>query len=162
MDTEFIEAGPTKPIQLISIGIVSQDGRGYYAQSSEYNVSDASEWVKENVIAKLADIAPKRRHVIAIEILKFVWPGWPERGDKPEFWGYYADYDWVVFAQLFGTMMDLPKGFPMYCNDIKQLGKSLGDPELPKQGKSEHNALADAKWNMVAYEFLLNRENRLR
>lgn len=39
---------------------------------------------------------------------------------RPEFYGYYSDYDWVVFCQLFGTMMDLPKGFPMYCKDLKQ------------------------------------------
>jgi len=36
------------------------------------------------------------------------------------FYAYYADYDWVVFAQLFGKMKDLPKGFPMYCKDLKQ------------------------------------------
>ena len=39
---------------------------------------------------------------------------------KPEFYAYYADYDWVVFAQLFGSMINLPKGFPMYCKDLKQ------------------------------------------
>jgi len=37
-----------------------------------------------------------------------------------EFYAYYADYDWVVFCQLFGTMNDLPKGFPVYCIDLKQ------------------------------------------
>jgi hypothetical protein len=39
---------------------------------------------------------------------------------KPEFYAYYADYDWVVFCQLFGKMNDLPKGFPQYCKDLKQ------------------------------------------
>lgn len=39
---------------------------------------------------------------------------------KTEFYAYYADYDWVAFAWLFGKMMDLPKGFPMYCKDLKQ------------------------------------------
>lgn len=38
----------------------------------------------------------------------------------PEFYAYYADYDWVVFCWLFGRMIDLPKGFPMYCKDLKQ------------------------------------------
>lgn len=38
----------------------------------------------------------------------------------PVFHGYYADYDWVLFCSLYGTMMDLPKGFPMYCIDLKQ------------------------------------------
>jgi hypothetical protein len=42
----------------------------------------------------------------------------------------------------------------MYCNDIKQFAKNVGNPKLPEQGKGEHNAVADASWNKVAYEFL--------
>ena len=34
--------------------------------------------------------------------------------------------DWGSFAQIFGTMMDLPKGFPMHCWDLKQLADMLG------------------------------------
>ena len=39
----------------------------------------------------------------------------------PEFYAYYADYDWVAFCWIFGKMIDLPKGFPMYCRDLKQM-----------------------------------------
>lgn len=152
IDTEFIESGPTKPIQLISIGIVTEDGREFYEISSEFNSRDASDWVRENVLANLevpAGSFCEPLGVIADKIVEFV-------GDdpKPEFWGYYADYDWVVFCQIFGTMMDLPKGFPMYCRDIKQLCDEKGNPKLPEQGKGEHNALADARWNKIAWEFL--------
>jgi hypothetical protein len=71
---------------------------------------------------------------------------------KPEFYAYYADYDWVVFCQLFGRMMNLPKGFPMYCKDLKQM---MDDCGLDKEWKrincpdpiGEHNALVDARWN---------------
>lgn len=63
---------------------------------------------------------------------------------KPEFWGYYADYDWVVFCQLFGTMMDLPKGYPMYCRDLKQWADVL-DAGLPKPEIDVHHALHDAE-----------------
>jgi hypothetical protein len=78
----------------------------------------------------------------------------PSRFGKPEFWGFYADYDWVVLCQLFGAMVDLPKGWPMYCRDLKQWADELGNPALPEQGKGEHHALADAKWNRQAWEFL--------
>ena len=37
-----------------------------------------------------------------------------------KFVGYYCDYDWVLLCSLFGTMIDLPLGFPMYCTDLKQ------------------------------------------
>lgn len=150
LDTEFIESGPKKPIQLISIGIVAEDGREYYAVSSEFNPDDASQWVRDNVLSHLGDSKPRPLTNIAAAIQAFVGC----TGTKPEFWGYYADYDWVVLAQIFGTMMDLPKGFPMYCRDLKQLCDDLGNPKLPEQGKGEHNALADACWNMKAYEFL--------
>ncbi len=42
-------------------------------------------------------------------------------GKEPEIYGYYADYDWVLLCSLFGRMIDLPKGFPMYCIDLKQI-----------------------------------------
>ncbi len=90
-----------------------------------------------------------------------------------EFYGYYCDYDWVVFCQLFGKMIDLPKGFPMYCKDLKQeldnvdLKKINGDiflnpdwlsdikdhPKYPKQ-VNEHSALFDARWNKQLHQFL--------
>ncbi len=85
--------------------------------------------------------------MIARDLIEFM-------GDEPEIWGYYADYDWVVLCQLFGTMMQLPKGWPMYCRDVKQFCDWLGNPKLPKQKGAEHNALADAAWTKEAWEFL--------
>ncbi len=32
----------------------------------------------------------------------------------------------------------------------------LGNPQLPEQKSTEHNALEDAKWNKLAFEFLQN------
>ena len=46
-DTEFIEDGRT--IDLISIGMARQDGRTYYAEVGETDLSRASPWVRENV-----------------------------------------------------------------------------------------------------------------
>jgi len=171
LDTEFIEDGKT--IDLISIGIVSEDGREFYAQRIAAKFNLASDWVGRNIF-------PSLEH---FDVIKFgrtcqsaggdlgnrcssSCPWWsnqaeaikkfcdPDKYGRPEFWGYYADYDWVVLCQLFGTMMDLPKGWPMYCRDIKQLCDDKGNPRLPEQGKGEHHALADARWNKVAWEFL--------
>lgn len=158
LDTEFIERGSQFPIELISIGIVADDGREYYAISSEFNPDHASQWVKDNVIAKLEtpeDLRRKSRSEIGHDIFNFIAeePG-IKYLPKPEFWAYYADYDWVVFCQIFGTMMNLPKGWPMYCRDIKQFCDDLKQPKLPEQGKGEHNALDDARWNKIAYDFL--------
>jgi hypothetical protein len=197
-DTEFIEDGKT--IDLISIGIVAADGREYYAINEDCDFSKASDWVKENVIAKLPQRHPsppweagssyqweqsklwKPKKQIKEEVALFldcrhafsapIPKNWVEKQywklpfvniynetkfvlkdgiPEPEFWANYSSYDWIVFCQLFGKMIDLPKGFPMYCNDIQQFAKSLGNPELPKQDGAEHNALEDARWVKIAY-----------
>lgn len=142
-DTEFIEDGKT--IDLISIGIVSEDGFSFYAEIDECDLSKANPWVRENVIPNLiGDRHP--RQVVRKNVKNFVDAIQREAGSPPEFWGYYADYDWVALCQLFGTMTDLPKGWPMYCRDFKQWLDDNGNPELPKHLGVEHNALDDAMW----------------
>lgn len=137
-DTEFIEDGRT--IDLLSIGLVREDGATYYAEPAETDRSRASEWVKANVLPHLTGPV-KPRAVIAAEIVEFVGPA-------PEFWAYYADYDWVALCQLYGTMMDPPKGWPMYCRDAKQYQdehRISFQPQTAEHGP-EHHALSDAKW----------------
>ena len=153
IDTEFIEY--QKTIDLISIGIKCEDGRTFYAESTEFNLSKASEWVKENIIPKLLHQNKKpfidrnsknsfamfsNNKRIADMIKIFIG------NDIPEFWGYYADYDWVVFCWLFGSMLDVPFVWPLYCKDLKQLLDEYNIKKIPDP-TDEHNALADAIWN---------------
>lgn len=154
LDTEFIERGPNYPLTLVSIGIVDEDGRQMYAVSSEFDPETANEWVKAHVFPSLGNGPRFTRQAIAAKICAFV------SDDAPQFWGYYCDYDWVTFCQLFGTMVDLPKGWPMFCRDLKQWCVDLGNPELPKQDEAqEHNALQDAKWIRRSWGFLAAQES---
>ena len=58
-DTEFIETGAKNPIDLISIGMVAEDGREYYAISTELNAKACErDWVKENVLKCLPPRSP--------------------------------------------------------------------------------------------------------
>jgi hypothetical protein len=173
-DTEFIEDGKT--IDLISIGVVAEDGREYYAVNLDCEVSKASQWVKDNVIAQLPPPLSsvwKRKNAIRADVAFFLGceqinplQGFeyilPAGVEKPEIWAYYADYDWVAFCQLFGTMMDLPKGFPMYCRDLKQEVDRLGlinmDLPAPEGQESMHHALHDARWTKRAWESLEARQ----
>lgn len=286
IDTEFIE-GPQKEsfpislfrketpntIDLISIGIVAEDCREYYAISKDFNLKEAWNrydevvnkhypmgpeynkvyWLRENVLKPIwrdlffqadscsglsnkqtdvfyqevnrgdydqyftfesfkymilrfgktnKEIAWMVKHFCSIgtayssmdkssaSIMHFVELGSIELekikekdlkfvfNEIPEFYAYYADYDWVVFCWLFGKMIDLPKGFPMYCKDLKQMiddeiafindnrgdknsplvtAKSMkeNNQNYPKQDSSKsHNAIEDARWNKQLYEFL--------
>lgn len=151
LDTEFIERGALHPIVPISIGIVSENGDEYYAEFSDVDWSMASDWVLANVKPHLRGY-PKNKEEIAQEIIEFV-------GESPEFWAYYADYDWVLFCQLYGKMIDLPKTWPMFCLDIKQFMYHVGierPEEMMVQNYQEHDALADAHWNRGAFLWLMN------
>jgi 3'-5' exoribonuclease Rv2179c-like domain len=148
LDTEFIERGYDK-IELISIGLVAENGAEYYSVASDgWDREHAGDWVKQNVLPFVAEGPFRSRQQIAEDIRAFV-------GVDPEFHGYYSSYDWVLLCQLFGTMMDLPKGWPMFCRDVIQLCKHKGNPKLPKQpSNEEHHALSDARHIKVMHEFL--------
>ena len=102
----------------------------------------------------------------AVTEFKEEFPGYTETFATPiEFYGWYCDYDWVVFCWLFGLMIDLPSGFPMYCKDLKQdmdaLWRFRSDykdpshhPKYPIQ-KNEHNALDDAAWTRNVHLFIM-------
>jgi hypothetical protein len=256
IDTEFIEGTQTKKIlgipygktpptiDLISIGIVSEDGREYYAISKDFNLREAWEryqieqewysidsenqstknvkvyWIRENVLKPiwmelsiqdfrawdegekgeilrihhydftykdlkyLINKYGKTNAEIATEVKEFCKPNRVyevvqpitikySETQNPEFYAYYADYDWVVFCWLFGKMNDLPEGFPYYCIDLKQMLDEKADLvrkptdltreqmletmegtfKYPKQTNAD-NALADARWNQELYNFI--------
>lgn len=160
-DTEFVEAGPGHPVRLISIGIVHEDGNEYYAIDANCNYSKASKFVIEEVLPHLDMKYAKDRNTIKEEIYSFVIRN-AKPGIKPEFWSYYADYDWVVFAQIFGTMVNIPHNFPRFCMDIKQYAMRLGNPQLPESDGALHNALEDAKYHKKMYDFLVEYEKGLK
>jgi hypothetical protein len=103
-----------------------------------------------------ADHRVKPRTVIADEVMDFIRAAGPD----VELWANYGAYDHVCLAQLWGRMIDLPEGVPMFTCDIQQerarLG--LGWDELPKQMSGEHNALADARHNRVVRRWLAEQE----
>jgi hypothetical protein len=208
---------PYWTIQLISIGIVAEDGREYYAISNEFdlkwawnswqprkgqgdrnNVEPKEYWLRENVLypiwaelrykeytsepnevsqeflgvfdkmepnaafdlyksqlleysykfneggyddlKRLLKKYGKSKERIAFDVFRFVHrdiiskyddkisfaetivnSAYAQGKEPHEFYAYYADYDWVVFCTLFGKMINLPTGFPMYCKDLKQM-----------------------------------------
>ena len=164
LDCEFHEDGYGKPIELISLALVCDDGREFYAVAADgWSPDKVSDWLKENVVPYLSACGVNKdvdgwfeslacsRVEMAEALRTFV----REQADgKREIWGYFSSYDWVVFCQLFGRMIDLPEHFPYCCFDIKQRCASLGNPKLPKQATQEHNALSDARHNQIMHKFL--------
>jgi hypothetical protein len=191
-DLEFLEDGRT--IELISIGMVCDDGREYYAVNSDapWEKIRKNDWLIRNVLPSLPitgrtsldsylaipansypktmldmvsadtkDTQVKPHWVIANEVRDFILTAQEPDVDHStvELWANYGAYDHVGLAQLWGPMIRLPKGVPMYTNDIQQEARRLGiqEYELPRQQEGEHNALADARHNQVVRRWLADR-----
>ena len=137
LDCEFLERGHHFPVDLISLALVSEDGREFYRISNEFDFPavERSAWLRENVLPKL-DYEIDDEGRVRQEVLAYTnnIRGIPRarsqhlhvsrkqmrddlddflRDDlKPVFWGNFCDYDWVVLCQLYGAMIQLPKKFP--------------------------------------------------
>lgn len=157
-DTEFLEDGLT--IDLISIGIVCEDGREYYAINADaaWHRIVRDDWLMKNVVQCLGDFAAFRpKQLIAYEVAEFLLGG----KTAPELWAYFSAYDHVALAQLWGKMIDLPTGIPMRSNDVRQEMERLDVPSdaVPQSG-ALHNALEDARWNWDMLRELRRRTGR--
>ena len=152
-DTEFIENGTT--IELISIGVACEDGREYYAISTEFDPARAGNWVRRHVLDKLpspGDKAWRNRRVIRDELVAFFGAG---DGDV-ELWAWYAAYDHVVLAQLWGTMPELPRSIPRFTKELRQLWEDADFPVIPDSGPEQHHALADARLNLARWRAIVS------
>jgi hypothetical protein len=170
-DTEFLEDGKT--IDLISIAIVREDGKEYYAVNSQMPIHRIRkhEWLMAHVVPflpmKYVDIAHsnttvpvpdtldpsvKPHRTIAKEVYEFLTAG----EHDPELWAHCASYDHVVFAQLWGVMAQLPKPMPMRTRDVADAldtfdawkDRPFQDPE------TAHDARADARHVMETLKYI--------
>lgn len=163
-DCEFLEDGRT--IELISLGMLREDGKEYYAVNAAmpWFKIQQHDWLMINVVPHLPtrmsasgvrglnfdNVNVKSDLVIADEVRRFIQTAGPD----VELWAWYGAYDHVALCQLWGRMIDLPPGVPMFTHNIRQEFQRLGNPRGPAQDSTEHHALADAKHNKTMYEFI--------
>lgn len=162
-DTEFIE--DSKTVDLISIGIVAEDGRELYLENSQAEWLKADDWVKANVLPHLQSYRQTEEgftqsgcDAVSKETMRQAVAAFIGCS-KPEFWGYYSAYDHVALCQLFGKMIDLPEGWPYYTRDLRQWLDEKGLSHIKQPDDAPHNALEDARW--VAQTFKKYADNAL-
>jgi hypothetical protein len=164
-DTEFLEDGKT--VELISFGAKAEDGRTYYAVNGDVNQerARAHDFISREVWPQLPllpdgslDLSNPlvlSKEAIARQVWEFLTFGLQE-GERAELWAYFGAYDHVVLAQLYGPMINMPKGLPWFTHELMQLWETSGKPEKPPHGKGHHNALQDALWNERLYAACLD------
>ena len=150
-DCEFIEDGHT--ISLVSIGFVDENGREFYAVSTEFDPDRAIDWVRRHVLNQLpspADPAWRSRARIREDLLSYL----TEPGEPIELWAWMASYDHVALAQLWGPMTALPRPIPRFTRELRQRWDDVGRPELPPKPAGTHDALVDARYNLARWNVM--------
>jgi hypothetical protein len=150
-DCEFIEDGVT--IDLVSIGVVDEEGHEFYAVSTEFDPRRAGPWVRERVLPKLpspGDPVWCDRVTLRTRLMRFL----TAPAQRVELWAWFAAYDHVAMAQLWGAMPDLPRELPRFTRDLRQRWEDVGRPKLPQAPTDAHDALADARHNLARWQVI--------
>lgn len=156
-DTEF--TGLHKNTTLISIGLVDEDGREFYAELNDYGKDQLDPWLSENIIDKLTG-----ENVVSTAQLRKQLTAFLSGYDSVEMWSDCLAYDWVLFNDIFGGAFNIPKNVYYIPFDLCTLFKVKRiDPDINRedyagykkgfvdsQGEAvetdnKHNALHDAR-----------------
>ena len=169
-DCEF--TGLHQQTTLISIGLVSENGRSFYAEFDDYDDSQVNEWIQQHVIDKLyhhkhiynMDAESEHCEVLGNsgEVTTRL-SKWLSQFDHCEMWSDCLAYDWVLFCNLFGTAFAIPKNVYYIPLDLATLLKIKGiDPDINREefagmedNGRKHNALWDAQVIKACYERLI-------
>ncbi len=172
-DTEF--TGLHQNTTLISIGLISECGKTFYAEFADYDKTQLDEWLKKNIIANLYFLNGKETNIESCTNLNnYSHVGdkgcivadlkdWLAQFNEVEIWSDCLAYDWVLFNELFGHAFNIPKNVYYIPFDICTVFKLKGiDPDINREefsgmieGKNKHNALWDAKVIRACYNKLI-------
>lgn len=173
-DSEF--TGLHKNTTLVSIGIVSDDNRFFYAELNDYDKAQIDEWLKDNVINNLRFSPPKNnereynvmsRHEQSNPIGNPMKNGynielrgnskevsealkeWINQFESVKIWSDCLAYDWVLFNHLFGHAFNLPKNIYYIPFDICTLFEIKGiDADISRE-KFINNSIEGKKHNAL-------------
>lgn len=175
-DTEF--TGLHKNTTLISIGLISEDKRTFYAELTDYDDEQCDDWIEKNVLEHLYTRYPQNikeapyipnLHVGTRSEVARALHIWFKQFDQVELVSDVCHYDMVLLIDLFGSAFDLPGNVNASCYDINQdiaryfkisqaeaFDKSREDILLGRWKSDKHNALYDAKVIREIYQIVNN------
>ena len=149
-DTEF--TGLHQNTTLISIGLISECDKTFYAELTDFDKTQIDDWLQKNVIENLIMTEPKlnedqyysaTRHYsnkipndlyngYSVQVrcnrteLKEHLELWLKQFQSIEIWGDCLSYDWVLLCQIFDHAFNIPKNIYYIPFDICTLFKLKG------------------------------------
>jgi hypothetical protein len=176
LDTEF--TGLHQKTTLISLAMVAESGEEFYVEFTDYDRSQMSDWLKENVLSKLwltnnleFEKSAKGTYLKGDKIdIKEALQKWFKQFEGVEIWADVLAYDWLLFCELFDGALNIPENIfyapfdlatlLMLNGHIKPEGKYDGDLNryafAGADSGNQHNALADARTELICYKKIMN------
>jgi hypothetical protein len=173
-DCELVERGRDLPIQLVSIGLIREDGTELYRINPE-SLSNVAKhpWLSVSVgpylpikaspgVLEWDETHDEYQHVsMSLDNLIDDVRTFLQATPSLELWAYYGAYDHVALCQLFGSMAELPAGIPMFTHDVQQLIETRPNVKLPAEPWKIHHAMDDARWTRDAYNAVTGEDQPL-
>ena len=175
-DTEF--TGLHQKTTLVSIGLISECGKRFYAELMDYDKEQIDGWLQTNIIDNLyLDKTPyvTVRKANGSDITHYGDTGslrdklteWFEQFFEVEIWSDCLSYDWVLFNEIFGHAFNIPKNVYYIPFDISTLFKEKNiDPDISREefafpdgipeDAKKHNAMWDALVIRACHDKLKN------
>lgn len=164
-DSEF--TGLHKNTTLISLALISDDDKSFYAEFLDYDKSQLNSWLNENVINNLLFKHIQENTIMnydldnfkvvgTIEYVKQFLLKWILQFDKCEIWGDAISYDWVLLNEFWNGSLNTPSNIYYLPFDLVTLLKSHNiDPDVSREKfglgemytemlEKKHNSLYDA------------------
>ena len=172
-DTEF--TGLHKGSTLISIGLIAENGREFYAEFCDYDNKQVDEWLQENVINNLKFkncenfINSNNIDFITMKGTKhdvgMALSDWFAGFNNVEMWTDCGAYDWVLFCDIFNHAFNIPNNIYYIWYDICTLMNVKGiNSDISREGfiknsiyGDKHNSMYDARVIKACYEKLVNK-----
>jgi len=146
-DTEF--TGLHQKTTLISIGMVDENGRDFYAELIDFDIGQCDDWITENVLDKLT----ATNQVTTSKLKKQLQEWFAFYGEEKVYmWSDCLAYDWVLFNNIFGNAFAIPKNIYYIPFDLCTLLELKGiDPDINREkyagnlvSHNKHNSMHDA------------------
>lgn len=169
-DTEF--TGLHKNTTLISIGLVSENGKTFYGELTDYDKTQIDDWIQKNVIDNLevqnqSSITEKSTHYGDSKFIKSCILEWLEQFGTIQWVSDVCHYDFVLLINLlYGHALNMPYGkHSSSCHDINQdISKHFGISEIEAFDLSreeileKHNTTIKGKKHNALYDALVIKE----
>ena len=154
-DTEFTELGIDP--KLISIGLIAEDGREFYAELSDtWMEKDASEFARHAVVPFLENGSARMSlHELTCRLRNWI----DDFEVSVTLVTDSLDWDWPWIIEVFSTLGTWPGNLAKYPVILRQDDDFASATEAAfSGGLRRHHALDDAKANRLAWFAVLSNE----